>query len=93
MLFNANILNLKVKKYLKINYNIPVILKSILSSIFMIIPLYYMKLNVGTYIGNLILSIFISITTYIILLFVFRIFNTKGINYIKSILVKNKSNL
>ena len=77
------ILNVKIKKYLKINYDFSVVLKCLLSSAFMGITLYYMKITFGVSLSILLLSIFISVILYFILLFIFKAFSVKEINYIK----------
>lgn len=82
------VLNAKIKKYLEVDYNLRVVLKCLLSSVLMVIPLYYIKLNIGTDIAALLLSIFISVMAYIALLFAFRTFNTKELSFVRNYIVE-----
>lgn len=81
------ILNVKVKEYLEVDYNLQVVLKSLLSSIFMGFILYYTKLVFGASINVLLLSIFISLITYIALLLVFKTFNIKELSFARNYIV------
>lgn len=78
------ILNVKVRKYLGITYDIPILLKCILSSVLIIIPLHYMKLSIGTDVGGVLLSIFISLIAYIALLFAFKTFSNKELTFARN---------
>lgn len=82
------VLNVKVRKYLEVTYDMPVLLKCILSSVLIIIPLHYMKLSIGSDVGSVLLSIFISIILYFVLLFTFRTFSNKELTFARNYIVE-----
>lgn len=84
------IMNIKIKKYLKVSYNFRVIYKCILSSGIMAIALYFLKTYFGTNIGSILLTIFAGIILYLLLLFALKTFSIKEINYIKSLISAKK---
>jgi len=78
-------LNVKIKEYLEVDYNLQVVLKSLLSSVFMGIVLYYAKLIFGdSSISAILLLIFISLIAYIALLFAFKTFSTKELSFARN---------
>lgn len=83
------ILNVKIKEYLEVDYNLQVVLKSLLSSVFMGFILYYAKLTFGASISVLLLLIFISLITYIALLLVSRTFNTKELSFVRNYVLES----
>lgn len=84
------VLNVKIKKYLEVDYNLRVVLKCLLSSVFMGFILYYAKLTFGVSISAILLLIFISLIAYIALLLVFRTFNTKELSFARNYVLELK---
>jgi len=77
------LLNVKVKKYFEVDYNLRVVSKCALSSVLMGIVVRYTQPIFGVNANSLMLSIFTGIITYIILLFAFRTFNAKELNFVR----------
>jgi O-antigen/teichoic acid export membrane protein len=78
------ILNIKMKKYMDVDYDLLGVLRIFAASICMGFVLYYVISSIGVDAGSIGLSIFISVVLYIILLFVFGTFNAKEINFARN---------
>jgi O-antigen/teichoic acid export membrane protein len=78
------VLNLQMKQYLRVSYDLPVVLKCSISSVLMGFILHWVRLTFGGGSGTLFLSMLVGIITYIAFLFAFRTFSTKELNFVRS---------
>lgn len=78
------VLNVKMKQYLRVSYNLPFVLKCSISSVLMGFVLHWVRLTFGSGNGTLFLSMLIGIVTYITFLFAFRTFSTKELDFVRS---------